>query len=363
MKTTPFAPMSVRGSGSRSKQQERTARITSRWLAVLSMSMAGCLATSCAAPGTNVATNPFGVRITHTNDLLRVELNGRLFTEYHYTNVPRPFCYPLIGPGGARMTRDYPMIPDLPEEEHDHPHHRSLWFTHGAVNGQDLWSERKTSGRIVHRGFTEIVSGTQTGIIKTLNNWVSAEGKILCTDEETLKFYAPEDDVTQLDFEITLRASNGDVTLGDTKEGTFALRLAETMRLKPNQSNTGKSTGHIVNSEGVRDDKTWGKRAAWCDYYGPVGTNIVGVAIFDHPSNPRHPTWWHVRDYGLFAANPFGQHDFEGLSNKQAGDLKIPAGQSVTFRYRVVLHPGDEQSGQIARRYAEYAKEMENKAN
>jgi len=324
---------------------------------ILPLIAAGLLAVSCASPHSTSVANPFGVRITQTNDVLRVELNGRLFTEYHYTNVPRPFCYPLLGPGGVALTRNYPMIPDSEGEDHDHPHHRSLWFTHGAVNGQDLWSEGKASGRIVHRGFVEILSGTHTGVIKTLNNWVDKDGRVLCTDEQTLRFHAPEDDVTWLDFEITIRASNGDVVLGDTKEGSFALRLAETMRLKPNKFNSGKPTGHIINSEGVRDDQTWGKRAAWCDYYGPVGTNIVGVAIMDHPSNPRHPTWWHVRDYGLFAANPFGRHDFEKLSDKQAGDLKIPAGQSVTFRYRVVLHPGNENTGRIAGRYAEYVKE------
>lgn len=326
------------------------------WPTFLALGAAGLLTTSCASTDTPAPANPFGVRISRTNDLLRVELNGRLFTEYYYTNVPRPFCYPLIGPGGAAMTRNYPILTNAPGEDHDHPHHRSLWFAHGPVNGQDLWTERAASGRIVHRGFTEIASGTQTGVIRTLNDWVDKDGNVLCTDEETIRFHAPQDDVTLLDFEITLRASNGDVTFGDSKEGTFAVRLAETMRLKPNKHNAGKPTGHIVNSEGVRDDKAWGKRAAWCDYYGPVGTNTFGVAIFDHPKNPRHPTWWHVRDYGLFAANPFGQHDFEGLSNKQAGDLKIPAGQSVTFRYRVVLHEGDEKAGQIAARYSDYVK-------
>jgi len=333
----------------------------SRWLAFLPLVVVGLLSHSCASTNADTTTNPFGVRISHTNDVLRVELNGRYFTDYYYTNVPRPFCYPIINVSGLPMTRNFPMITNAPAEERDHPHHRSLWFAHGAVNGQDLWSEGRNSGRIVHRGFAEITSGTRSGTIKTLNVWVDKAGNVLCTDEQTIRFYAPQDDVTWLDFEINLRASNGEVTLGDTKEGTFAMRLAESMRLKPNKDNTGKPTGHIVNSEGVRDDKTWGKRAAWCDYFGPVGSNTVGVAIFDHPANPRHPTWWHVRDYGLFAANPFGQHDFEKLSDPHAGDLKIPAGQSVTFRYRVVLHDGDERQGRIAERYADYVKETESK--
>jgi hypothetical protein len=241
---------------------------------------------------------------------------------------------------------------DTPGEEHDHPHHRSLWFAHGAVNKHDFWSEQKAFGKIVHQDFQEVKSGKKEGVIRSRNQWVAADGAVVCTDERTLRFYNPGRARERVfDFDITLKASNGDLTFGDTKEGTMAVRLAETMRLK------GKvGQGHIVNSAGVRDGQTWGKRADWCDYYGPVQGKTVGIAIFDHPQNPRHPTWWHVRDYGLFAANPFGQHDFESLPDKTAGHLTVPAGQSVTFRYRFYLHEGDEQQAKVAERYKQYVK-------
>jgi hypothetical protein len=290
-----------------------------------------------------------GAQSTQLANRLRVEINGRLFTEYYFTNVPRPYCYPLIGPGDAAMTRNWPLR-DVPDEEHDHPHHRSFWFAHGAVNGLDFWSEQKAFGKTVHETFTAIKSGREVGVIRSRNKWVAADGTVVCTDDRTLRIYNPGPRPERLfDFEITLHAGDKPLTLGDTKEGTMALRLAETMRLK------GKvGHGHIVNSEGVRDAATWGKRAAWCDYYGPVDGKVVGVAIFDHPQNPRYPTWWHVRDYGLFAANPFGRHDFEQLKDKSAGDLVVPAGQSVTFRYRFYLHQGDEKEAQVARKYQEY---------
>ena len=247
------------------------------------------------------------------------------------------------------MTRDWPMK-NTPEDSHDHKHHRSLWFAHGAVNGQDFWSEDKAFGKIVHDGFGEIKSGKESGTIQSRNKWVAADGKVVCTDDRTLRIYNTGNDHERLfDFEITLHASNGELTFGDTKEGTMAMRLAETMRLK------GKvGQGHIVNSEGVRDDATWGKRAKWCDYYGPVEGKTVGVAIFDHPQNPRHPTWWHVRDYGLFAANPFGQHDFERLPDKSAGNLVVPAGKSITFRYRFYLHEGNDEQAKVAEKYKAY---------
>lgn len=301
-----------------------------------------------------------GVRITELADRLRIEIHGQLFTEYVFKDTPRPYCYPLLGPGGLPMTRNWPMKA-VEGEDRDHPHHRSLWFTHGAVNGHDFWSESGKFGRVVHQAFAEVKSGPKEGVIRSRNHWIAADGTLVGSDERVLRVFARPDTERLFDFEVTLKAGDKEIVLGDTKEGSMAIRLAETMRLtKSAAKGEPKGTrgdGHIVNSEGVRDGDTWGKRAAWCDYHGPVEGRTVGVAIFDHPSNPRHPTWWHVRDYGLFAANPFGQHDFEKLADKTAGDLRVPAGQSVTFRYRFYLHQGDEQQARVAGRYAEYLKE------
>jgi hypothetical protein len=322
-------------------------RLTSNLIAG-ALLMVGLLVAVCAALNPSTA-GAQGVNITELTNRLRIEINGRLFSEYYFADVPRPYCYPVIGPGETPMTRDWPMK-NTPEDSHDHKHHRSLWFAHGAVNGKDFWSEDKAFGKIVHDGFGEIKSGKESGTIQSRNKWVAADGKVVCTDDRTLRIYNTGNDHERLfDFEITLHASNGELTFGDTKEGTMAMRLAETMRLK------GKvGQGHIVNSEGVRDDATWGKRAKWCDYYGPVEGKTVGVAIFDHPQNPRHPTWWHVRDYGLFAANPFGQHDFERLPDKSAGNLVVPAGKSITFRYRFYLHEGNEEQAKVAEKYKAY---------
>jgi len=319
---------------------------------VTALAVGGATSSCTTTPG---LAAKHGVRITEQSDRLRVEINGKLFTEYFFKDVPRPYCYPLLGPNGVPMTRDWPMK-NSPGEAQDHPHHRSFWFAHGAINGSDFWSEEKTFGKTVHERFTKISSGSKAGVIRSRNQWVARDGTVVCTDDRTLRIYNRPDNERLFDFEITLHAGQSEVTFGDTKEGTMALRLAETMRLAPNKDNAGKPTGHIVNSEGVRDGATWGKRAAWCDYYGPVAGQTLGAAIFDHPQNPRFPTWWHVRDYGLFAANPFGRHDFEKLPEKTAGNLVVPAGQSVTFRYRFYLHEGDEKQAKVAERYAEFAK-------
>jgi hypothetical protein len=315
-------------------------RIAKLWPLYALILLAGC-ATSSGQPGSSA-----GVQITQLPDRLRIEVGGQLFSEYFYQNVSRPYLYPLLGPTGLRMTRHWPMEV-APGEEHDHPHHRSFWYAHGDMNGQDFWSESAKAGKTVHEKFTEIKSGRDAGVIKSLNKLVALDGKVVATDERTLRVYNRPGE-RLFDYDITIHASHGDLTMGDTKEGSMALRLAETMRLK------GKvGQGHIVNSEGVRDADTWGKRAKWVDYYGSVSGQTVGVAIFDHPKNPRHPTWWHVRDYGLFAANPFGLHDFE-KKPVGAGNLKLKAGESVTFRYRFYIHPGDEKAGRVAERFQEY---------
>ena len=288
-----------------------------------------------------------GVMISEVGKKLKVEIDGKLFTEYNFRDVPRPYFYPVIGPTGVPVIRHWPMK-EGKDEAQDHVHHKSLWFTHGEVNGVDFWGEGSGSGRIVHDKFFKVSSGPEVGIIQSQNKWVAKDGKVVCTDTRTHRFYnRPGGQI--MDFEITIHASNGKVVMGDTKEGSMAIRLAPTMRLK---GKVGK--GHIVNSEGNTDGSTWGKRAAWCDYYGPVDGETVGVAIFDHPQNPKHPTWWHVRDYGLFAANPFGVHNFESKP-EGTGDITIPAGKSLTFKYRFYFHKGDAKQGKVAERYREYA--------
>jgi hypothetical protein len=315
-----------------------------------------------------------GVNIVNNKDRITVEVNGQLFTEYWFQGNQHPaitkkkaadgttatvsnptrhvYFWPIIGPKNLPMTRGWPMAPDLVGEEKDHPHHRSLWFSHGAVNGVDFWSEDGKAGKIVHDQFLELKSGKDSGVIRSTCKWVGPDNKVVCTDERTFRVYNRPANERLFDFEVILKApGDQEVVLGDTKEGTMAIRVAESMRLARGKNE--KAEGRIVLSTGVEGTATWGKAAEWCDYSGPVRGQTVGIAILPHPKNAVHPTWWHVRDYGLFAANPFGVHDFE-KKPPGAGNLVIPAGKTATFRYRFYLHEGDEKQGKVAERYKEY---------
>jgi hypothetical protein len=193
----------------------------------------------------------------------------------------------------------------------------------------------------------KIASGREAQVVAR-NDWIGPEGKKYLEDERSLTF-GTEGKIRWIDFDIVLKASNGAVTFGDTKEGTFGVRVAETMKVD------AKPGGRIVNSEGLVDSDAWGKRATWVDYQGPVDGKKVGIAILNHPRSFRWPTYWHVRTYGLFAANPFGLKDFTNNKIKD-GSYTLPAGQSVKFSYRLLFHTGDEKEGRVAEIYAAYAK-------
>ncbi len=286
---------------------------------------------------------------------VRVEIAGQLFTEYVYAGHRKPILFPIFGPTGAGMTRQWPIVQNIPGEAHDHPHHEGLWFSHGDVNGVDFWTNgtaAKPAGTIVQKKIDTDEKDARAAIL-TQNDWIAPDGKIVCTDTRLLNFSAANG-TRIIDFEIVIHASNGDVAFGDTKEGTMALRVPPSLQIK-NGDGVTTAAGHVLNSVGERDGKVWGRPAAWVDYSGPIDGKTVGIAMFDDPANLRHPTTWHARDYGLFAANPFGLHEFDKNQPKDAGKYILKAGESLTLRYRFVFHEGDADHATIAKLYETWA--------
>jgi hypothetical protein len=234
---------------------------------------------------------------------------------------------------------------DVPGEERDHPHQRSFWFTHGKVNGVDFWSETTGHGTIRETARKSLVSGPVLARLRTTDDWLGPDGSRVLEDERVLTFTRAKG-VRIVDFDVTLKATAGPVTFGDTKEGTFGLRVASSMDVGR------KLGGKILNAEGMEDDRAWGKPSRWVDYSGTVAGERVGIAILNHPESFRYPTTWHVRTYGLFAANPFGWHDF-GLG--KSGEYTLPAGAELRFRYRVILHSGGADRAGIQQAFDAYS--------
>jgi hypothetical protein len=191
----------------------------------------------------------------------------------------------------------------------------------------------------------EAKGGQKAGTVSALFTAEDPKGEPLMSETRMITFYS-DPRLRAIDYEARIDAIER-LVFGDTKEGTFGIRLATSM--------TEDNGGRMVNAEGKETEKNvWGKRSPWVDYFGQVDGQTVGVAIFDNPSNPRSPTYWHSRAYGLFAANPFGVRDFTG-DKSQDGSMTVEPGKTVRFRYRVVIHPGDSHTAGIAQLYDQYA--------
>lgn len=275
---------------------------------------------------------------------------GTEFASYIYQGYPKPVVYPILGPGGVAMTRKWPLEAAAPGEETDHPHHQGLWFNHGSVNGIDFWAISDKSGKIVVTEAPVVEDQSGGTRVKSKEEWRGPDGTVVCRSQTTVSSGVDGED-RYLDYTITITATEGDVTLGDTKEGTMAIRTRPELNLKG-----AVAKGQAVNSEGVTGAAIWAKHAKWVDYWAPVNGHTLGIACFDHPSNLRHPTTWHARDYGLIAANPFGLHDFE-KQPKGAGDHPLKMGESLTFKYRWLFHAGDAKTAKIAERWEKWSKQ------
>ena len=302
-----------------------------------------------AAPTLSSANKP-PVVVTKSDDRLTITIGGKLFSHYIFKGGPRPYFYPVIGPNGETLTRHFPMKDGVEGEARDHPHHKSIWFTHGEVNGHNFWADGHDL--MVHKDFATAETNKEGDAVITQNLvWTTKDGKPVCDEERTVVVTPLGDGEVYMDWTITIKAAHGDVVFGDTKEGGMAIRVAPTMRAKG-----GVAKGTLINSEGQTATEAWGKRALWCDYNGPDASGkIAGIAIFDHPENLRHPTTWHARDYGLLTANPFGVSYFE-KKPKGTGDHTIKKGETMTLRYRLYIHKGDEKEAKVAEHCEKYGK-------
>jgi hypothetical protein len=292
------------------------------------------------------ASAEVGVKPTDTG--VEVTVDGQPFCTYIFDSGFKPVIWPIIGPTGKEMTRAWPLRKDDPTEKTDHVHQKSFWFDHGNVNGVDFWAETaRQQGKQVHKELVKAESG-KVGTVVTRTDWNGPDGKTLVSDVRTMRFSGDRDSRT-IDFDATVKAVADEVVFGDTKEGSFGLRINEEMKVER------KTGGKIVTSEGLEDVQAWGKPAKWVDCYGPIKGETLGIAILNHPSSFRYPTHWHVRPYGLFAANPWGLHDF--TQGKESSEHKMKKGDQFTLRYRVIFHKGNEKEGKIAEAFAAYTKE------
>lgn len=312
------------------------------------------------------------VELKRGEDQIEVTIGGKPFTTYYFhKDVAKAYLMPLQTPSGVVVSRPFPLFNDVSMADRKlpgfEPHQRPLYFGHGDIDAVDLWSEAVFSSALArpdakqpatprplraHGHMTlvkleEVQGGPDSGTIRARFNIEDPNNRVLA--EETQTYIFRGDERTRIiDCEYVFYALGNPIVFGDTKEGTFAVRL-----------NAELSTphDHMLNSRGaVGEPAIWGKPADWVNYSGTVSGKTVGVVAFDHPSSFRHPTTWHARGYGLLAANPFAAREFTS-DDKQDGSWTVPERKSITFRYRVVIYDGELTPAQLADMYKQYSAE------
>lgn len=291
-----------------------------------------------------------------------VLIGNRLFTSYRWPdNVYKPVLYPIISSGGTTITRGFPLE-TREGERNDHRHQVGNWLNYGNVNGYDFWGNGHTGeklpngGEIRHIGVEETSAGKGEASMTTTSAWLDPSGKELLSEETRFHFIS-RGEIRMIDRTTTLTASGGEpVTFKDTKEGMFGLRVARQLEMPSKEeltltdasgqpttvkkmSNEGV-TGNYRSSEGITGEQVWSTRAKWMNLHGSIGDENISIVICDHPKNVSYPTWWHARGYGLFSANPLGAKDF--TQGKEELNFAVPAGESVTFRYRIIVASGKD---------------------
>jgi len=290
---------------------------------------------------------------------IEISIDGKPFTSFLYPDtLEKPVLFPIIAANGTTVTRGFPLSP-RDGEPTDHPHHVGLWFTFENVNGLDFWNnsyaipaEKKPQYGWIRTDKILEKSNGKIGSLTYHANWTNQQKHVLI--EETTKFeFSGYKDERTIDRITTLKADT-EAIFKDAKDGMLGLRLAHELQIpatedqkftdnKGNVTTVKAGTDKIANgtyltSEGKTGNDAWSTRGVWCKVYGKMGADSVSIAIIDHPQNPNYPTFWHARGYGLFAANPLGEKIF--TNGKSEKNLTLKKGESVTFRYRIVITSG-----------------------
>lgn len=295
-----------------------------------------------SAPKSNVE-----VKSLQGKQKVEIWIGGQLFTSYCWGREfeQKPVFYPVRSPEGTAVNREIPFREEALQKSQDHPHHQSLFFGYGDLEGADFWTCRQGE-RMVHRAVLEASSGP-VGKLVVVIDWVDRAGQTSVRELKRVTFGGAAD-VRWMDHDITLTALEEPRSFDDTKEGMFALRVADELR-------EDQGTGRYINAYGWETaDQIWGKRSPWVALQGSIEEEEVTIAIFDHPTSENHPSYWHARAYGLFSINPFGRKDF--VEGAEPDNRRLEPYEQFHLRHRVLVY-GDKVSKQrLDQDYWDYVK-------
>ena len=302
------------------------------------------------APESEPAAPTPEVRFTAEANRIHVTLHGKPFTTYHFGEKwPKPFLHPVLSLQGTDVTRGWPVAPREGESE-DHVWHRGLFMGHDGINGVDFWREKAPEETARLKPRSAPVTDEAAGTLRVELDLETPEGESLGGLRQQFTFStsgSPGGENAVIDVDVAIVADRGvALTLSDTEEAFVGMRFDDAFKQE--------NGAWLTNADGLLGtENIWGKQAAWVDYSTTLAGEKIGVAMFDHPANPRHPSRWHARGYGFCTANAFGIRNFTG-DESEDGKMEVAAGEELRFRYRFVVHPGDADEAAVKELYAAY---------
>lgn len=317
-----------------------------------------------------IAASP-KIKFVENKNRIDVLIAGQPFTSYLYgSHLTKPVLIPVRTPSGIEVSRRYPLT-EIEGASMDHEHHVGIFFAVDQVNGINFWRNTNVPPQIKHVRITKMVGGSGTGKLSTISHWINDKKQILLEERRTMVFLAGENEYA-IDIVIDLTAKCPRVVFEDIEEGMFAIRLSDYLREsdpenslqagKPLPAESLSGTGIYFSSNGdVTAENVWGKRARWVALQGVRKGKVVGIAILNHPASINYPTYWHVRSYGLFSANPLGQGDFQRQRPEKYRKNKViplrltlEQGHRAHFRFLVIVYEGFRTNEQIEEKFRKF---------
>jgi hypothetical protein len=259
--------------------------------------------------------------------------DGIELTRFHFdANDKRPFLYPLNGPSGRSLTRM-----GHPRDPVGHSHHNSLWLAHHDVNGVSFWGDGGPA-QIRCVRVEQFEDSDEMAFATVVNSW-SATNRVFLWERRRMTVQTLASNEWLLILDVRFDAEKQPVTLGKTPFGLAAVRMAKTIGVHD-------GGGMIRNSEGgVNEAGVFWKRARWVDYSGAIASNTIeGITFLDHPKNPNHPSYFHVRDDGWMGA---------ALTFDAA--RVIETNQPLQLRYGFYVHSGAPVAGVLQKRWESFS--------
>lgn len=260
-----------------------------------------------------------------------VTVDGRW--TYRWADHERPFVHPVTTPAGHVLTRDAPA---------DHPWHHGLWFTFKFVNGDNYWEEMAPYGVLRHdeRPTVTGIEGGGTEVKGSLR-WTAPDQVTTVLTEQRTWRSVPIDTheghgAYAIDLDTTLTPTI-DVRLDRTEYTTWGGYGGLTLRGPTDLIDT-----RLLLADGSTHDRLVGVSSPWCDLSGMASAETApgpaGLALFDHPENPRFPTPFYASTY-----DGYGEGAWTNFCNAAFlfhDGMDLVAGEYLRLRHRALVHDG-----------------------